>query len=219
MSVKIRSIMWELAPLLPVATTALFCYLWLAQVVPANDQAAWVSAVATVAALITAGVAAAAALGQLRLLRVDAEERAKDARLAQARGVYLTTAPPSHLDKSSSAKVVLYNNSTEPIDRISLYLRTPGEAMDIHVGSLTPTGLTGHSPAGVEDLVAKHIRPWQMKLVEEPGRKSLWGPGCYEMRMTFRDSGGRWWLRREGQPLIEIKGAVDDYIPRTPLTR
>lgn len=220
MSVKLRSILWELVPFLPVATTALFCWLWLAQVVPAADSATWVTAVATVAALITAGIAAAAALGQLRLLRLDSEERAKDARLAQARGVYLTTAAPSHVDKTSSAKIVVYNNSTEPVDRIELHVRTPGEAIEIPVGSLTPTGLTGHELTAEAEFITGRIRPWQMKLVEDrPGRKALWGPSPYEIRMTFRDSGGRWWLRIEGHPLTEIRGAVDDYIPRTPLTR
>jgi len=221
-SVKLRTILWELVPFLPISTSALFCWLWLSQVVPAEHSADWVSAIATVLALAAAAAAAWAALGQLRLLRLDAEERVKDARLAQARGIYFVSSPPPHTDKTTPGTIVLYNNTAEPVDRVDLHLRTPGEAMDFRLGlTLTPNGFEGSPQPEIAEEVAKRIRPWQMKKIESEdasGRTvGIWGPGCYELRMTFRDSSGRWWLRREGHGLEEIVGDKDDYIPRTPI--
>jgi hypothetical protein len=217
---NLRKALWELVPLFPVATSAVFCYLWLAQVVPASDSAEWITTIATVAALITAGVAAAAALGQLRLLRIDAEERAQDERKAQARRIYLTTNGPSLLEEPSEAKIVLYNNSTEPVDRIQLHLRTPGEVKDFFMGTLAPTGLSGESQPEIVEEIANKIRAWQGKLIDLGSAstgKVFWGPDCFQIRMTFRDSAGRWWLRREGYDLIEITRDVDNHMPRTPM--
>lgn len=212
--------MWTIATAISLLGAVTFCFLWIRHVVPAEDSADWLTAIATVAALAAATVAAGAALGQLRLLRLDAEERVKDERRAQAKGVYLMTHAPSRSDKSEHGSIVLYNTSTEPIDHIELHVRTPGGNHCLVIGTwLTPTGRSGTAFPKVAEQIADIVRPWQLKEEhdEDGNLKRKWGGHPYEVRMIFRDSAGRYWLRQEGYALKEVVGNESDYLPDTPL--
>lgn len=216
---KNRGILWKLATVLSTLFAVLFCGLWIKHVVPAAESANWITAIATVAALIAAGIAAGAALGQLKLLRLDAEARAKDERLAQARRVFLVTTPPS--SSVGEGKLVLYNNSTEPVEHIELHIRTPEKVIHIiHGTTLTPTGLDGTEFPLMARRIAEEVRPWQGRpaLDADGNHVGGWGAHPYEVRMIFRDAGGRTWLRREGHGLSEVVGDRASFLPSKPLS-
>lgn len=216
---------WHLVSLILALTAVLFCVLWLKDAVPAEQLPEWISALATAGALVAAGIAAWAAYGQLRQLRVEAFQREHDRIARHARAVFFENVPPQLSPEGDGGvvpgRLTIYNTGTEPVTAVQAHLRTPGNFATWNLYSvLIPTGGDGIGVEPFDEYLAQWVAPWINVEIPVPRGKATWGPDPYVLVLTFRDSEGRQWIKRgdtamsiipEGTHLFEI-------FPHTPLS-
>jgi len=208
---------WHLITFALLITTAMFCVLWLKDSVPAEQLPEWISALSTAGALAAAGIAAWAAYGQLRQLRIEAFHREHDRIARHARAVFFENVPPqlsSEGDRVVPGKLTIYNTGTEPVTNVQAHFRTPDHFSTWNLYSvLIPTGGDGIGVEDFDEYLAHWVAPWINVEIPVPRGKATWGPHPYVLVLTFRDSEGRQWIKRgdtvmsiipEGTHLFEV---------------
>lgn len=173
---------------------------------------------------MAAGIAAWAAYGELRQLRIEAFQREHDRIAQHARAVFFEDVPPQISPENgeiAAGKLTIYNTGTEPVTNVQAHLRTPDCFATWNLyGVLIPTGGDGIGVGPFNDYLAQRVAPWINADIPVPRGVATWGLHPYVLVLTFRDSGGRQWIKRvdttmnivpEGTPLYEI-------FPHMPLT-
>lgn len=186
-----------LGVLLVVATAAavLFAGLWLRNTVPTDSMPNWITAIATLIALVLAAFAAWGTFGQLSVLRNEAEARAADDRSRQARLIYW----------SEEDGFRWYNVSNEPVMNVSIFIQAPGEdACEMFFADLHPTDREGQ----IVPIVAQYFEAissrWTGREYTTSTGSGAWGPHAYTASMVFTDSAGRRWERNSLLELVEV---------------
>ena len=208
---------WHLVTVVLGLTAATFCVLWLRGSVPAEQLPEWVSALSTAGALVAAGIAAWAAYGQLRQLRVEAFQREQDRIARHARAVFFENVPPQLSPEDGEVvpgKLTIYNTGTEPVTSVQAHFRAPDHFSTWNLYSvLIPTGGDGIGVEPFDEYLAQWVAPWINVEIPVARGKATWGPAPYVLVLTFRDSEGRQWIKRgdtimgvipEGTHLFEV---------------
>lgn len=177
-----------------------FCTLWLRRFVPPEQLPEWISALSTAGALVAATIAAWAAYGQLRQLRIESFQREQDRVSRHARAVYFENVPPEYHSKdgkTTPGSLILYNTGTEPVTNVQAHFRTPNHFSTWNLyGVLIPTGGEGIGAEPFDEYLAQCVSPWINAEIRVPKGKATWGPHPYVLVLTFRDSEGRQWIKR-----------------------
>lgn len=215
---------WHLITFVLLLTTAAFCVLWLRVSVPADQLPEWISALSTAGALVAAGIAAWAAYGQLRQLRIEAFQREHDRIARHARAVFFEDVPPQLSPEESgiaAGKLTIYNTGTEPVTNVQAHFRTPSGFVTWNLsGVLIPTGGDGIDVGPFNDHLAHRVGPWINAEIPMPRGVATWGIHSYVLVLTFRDSEGRQWIKRGDTAMSIIPEGTSLYeiFPHTPLT-
>lgn len=228
---------WQVATAALATTTVVFAALWGWRVVPQPIELAglsktftpeWITAVATVAALGFAGIAARAAYGQLSSLRQESHVREQDRISQHARSVFFHVELPK-FDKENKeirpGRFVIYNTGTEPITDVSVkWITQNSEDGYMVFGAylmrvLMPTGPQGtevKSAAGFLRIIAADVRAD----TDLDTRDMLWSAtGPHTLRMYFRDSAGRGWLKHEDTSMAPFDAVpINEDPPRSKRT-
>ncbi|MFD6139094.1 hypothetical protein [Promicromonospora sp. NPDC060271] len=171
----------------------------------------WITAIATVAAVVFAYFAARAAGHQLTVLRQEAAARAREGRMSQARLVYWTEEGP----KTGRFGFRLVNASAEPLVDAVVHITAPKESK-LFADGVVKCFLGGLPPTGPEGVAFDHVAEQMNKVVDKLALKRsesdpnlLYGGHPFRVDLIFKDVGGRQWHRRQDMSLTEVMpGAV-----------
>jgi hypothetical protein len=206
-----RQRLWIIA-LIGALLAVVFAALWIANADAPQSVPDWITAVATLLAVVFAAAAARAANHQLHVLRDEARDRSSDFRMRQARLVYWSEgAGPGA--SSPGYELRLYNLSQEPIVSHTIYITTPKGRVQWYLGDLMPTPSTGVEVPQLTESINKTKQEWFGKEVEGSKGQGFWGPHAFRVDMVFRDSAGRQWHRRADMSLTQVDSGREPYIP------
>jgi heme exporter protein D len=168
----------------------------------------WITAFATVSAVVLAALAARAAGQQLAILRGEATTRSREWRMAQARLVYWDEGYV-HRDEGAESEprrygFRLFNLSTEPLVTIDVYLTDPEREVAYHLDGLRPTGPEGTRIPAVEELMNDVSDRWFGRPLAADGT-GVYGPHAFRIDLVFKDAGGRVWHRAWDMSLSEVE--------------
>ncbi|MBW0089663.1 hypothetical protein I4I73_02115 [Pseudonocardia sp. KRD-184] len=147
----------------------------------------WISAIATVGALVAAVVAGWAAYQQLTMLKNDARKRQRLEDQADAAGVAIWV----RVGTKDKLPLIRYiNRSGMPIFELTVWIDTPDHRFRIYRTVAGPAFDTREMRQGTTELRAIAAR-----LNYEPDWNGLLDETHLRCASRFRDSANKWWFR------------------------